>query len=151
LSYGRSLGFSIAGQIWLTAFRLVEGLSCVVDGVEKLGWLPWTPASAEQFQPSPLGPVSSIVEIVAGLLVVVGMRMRIACLVIATHLGLGVLVIWMRDPRRFAEYEMIGAEVFFLVVLLVWGPGVVSVDYCWPGLVPRLLGRGKKDQGVSGR
>jgi len=135
--WGRVAGASIAWSIWRLIFRVV-GADCVVDGIYKLGLLPWEPASKDTFQPSPFGPVSNVIEIVAGLLVFIGLRCRTGVLVLGAHLALGNLVLKFRDPAAFPSKEW-DVNAILLGLLLIFGPGMFSVDYFWPDAFSRLF------------
>jgi uncharacterized membrane protein YphA (DoxX/SURF4 family) len=131
----RALGAGIALSIWLLIFR-VAGVACVVDGASKLGWLPAVSpeVAADTFQPSPLGPVSAVIEIVAGLFLVAGLRTRTASLVLVGHLALGMFVAWRHHLSPFGVNNW-GVNVFLLTPLAIVGPGMFSLDFLCPDLI----------------
>ncbi len=141
----RALGFAVAATFWLTLFRICLGLGCAVDGASKLGWIPPAPSAtaADDLQPSPLGPVSAVIEIIAGLFVFIGLRTRTACLVLTAHYALGLLVLKLRDPAALAQRHVTCWDFMLMVILLAIGPGALSVDNFWPDLLPRLFRRRK--------
>ena len=142
----KTLGASVAGTVWLTAFRLLLGASSAVDAAGKFGWIRATPGSRStgDFQPSPLGALSSVIELVFGLLVFFGIQTRTATLVLLAHLALGLLAIHFFH-RAEPIPEVWDAGVFFIAIVLAFGPGWLSVDRHWPDamleLVQRLRGR----------
>jgi uncharacterized membrane protein YphA (DoxX/SURF4 family) len=133
-------------MFWVTLFRLLLGVVSAIDGLEKLGWMTPSPSSAAagELQPSPLGPLSALIELVAGLFVLVGLRCRTACLVLGVHLALGLLVAKLRNSASLANYPQAGAVAFFVVLLLITGPNLLSIDYFWPDLLPRLFSRTRR-------
>ena len=124
----RSVGAKIAASLWLLVFRVLLGAASMVDGLSKLGILHGSGTTSD-LQPSPLGWLSPLVELVAGALVLVGMRTRPAAAVLAVHLAIGLLVVQRQqgDALRRCPESMLDA--FLLAVVLVFGSSRLSVDY----------------------
>jgi uncharacterized membrane protein YphA (DoxX/SURF4 family) len=137
-----SVQASVATTVWMLLWRLAYGGACVVDGVSKLGIAFTGPVSrgAGDFQPSPLGPVSALLELAFGALLLVGFEARASVVVLAVHVGLGMLLATARH-----EHVAFEADTFMtglvLVLVLVFGAGQASVDGIWPEarLLPKLL------------
>jgi uncharacterized membrane protein YphA (DoxX/SURF4 family) len=138
----KRLGLAVAVIFWVTLFRLLFGVVTVIDGLEKLGWMTSSPASAAagEIHPSPLGPLSPILQILAGMFILLGLYFRTTCLVLGAHLGLGVLVAKLRHsvPARTDA-------TCFIVGLFITGPQLLSIDHFWPKPLRRLFARWRRE------
>ena len=127
----------IGALAWLMIFRLLLGVANVVDGLAKLH-LFQSPASVSDFQPSPLGAFSGLLQLVAGLFVFVGLETRIACAVLAAHLALGLLLVKADggDPWSVPNF---GPNAWFIIATLIGGGAGLSVDSVRPAALRRYL------------
>jgi uncharacterized membrane protein YphA (DoxX/SURF4 family) len=130
-----SLQASAVATVWMLIWRLLYGGGCIIDGLSKLGLAFTGPISraTPPFQPSPLGPASAILELAFGALLLVGIEARVSVIVLAAHVGLGMLVAAVRHQHVTFEADGILTSLV-LVFVLVFGPGWLSVDALVPDL-----------------
>jgi uncharacterized membrane protein YphA (DoxX/SURF4 family) len=137
----RAAAAGIALSIWLLFFRAVAGLSCVVDAAFSLGLVWWAPANPERLMPMPLNFASALVQLLAGLLLAVGISTRFVVAVLAVQLAFGVGLEWLHTGAHPWEVPNFNWLAVTLAVLGAAGPGTFSVDAWKPRLLPKLLVR----------
>jgi uncharacterized membrane protein YphA (DoxX/SURF4 family) len=107
--------------VWLAlvfTFRLLMGAASALDGLVKLHVIP--NHGSTDFQASPLGVCSALLELVLGVTLVLGFRTRIAAATSLLHLALGI---GRGCSATGMEFSNIG-----LLFVLLGGSGGWSLD-----------------------
>lgn len=126
---------STTTSLGLLLARVALGGTFVAHGVQKVA-LQGVPATQEGFAamgapvPDVTGPLVAGIEIVAGVLVVLGLGTRVAALLLAAT-SVGAIVLVHGSSGFFAAdggWEFVGVLAALGVALALTGPGRLSVD-----------------------
>jgi putative oxidoreductase len=133
----------IRGDRVLFALRLLSGGVFVAFGVGKFVNHASELASFKSYglpAPQVLVVVVGVIELVGGALLIAGMFTRPAALALAGDM-LGAIVVSGIAKRELISLTLAPAELVVMLVLLVTGPGSLSVVPSWPARMSARGGR----------
>ncbi len=132
----QSLSRQLGESIGLTFVRLALGIVFVVSGIGKLLSIGPKPLPIADFAellaqlglplPGVLAWLVAILELVGGVLLIVGLGTRIVGLALAINMAVATALV--HYPNGFDEYEYTLVLTLCAVALVLGGPGVLSAD-----------------------
>lgn len=132
----QSLTRQLSESLGLTFVRLALGIVFVVSGIGKLLGIGPKALPIADFAgllgqlglpvPTVLALLVAIVELVGGVLLIVGLGTRLVGLALAINMAVATVLVHL--PNGFDDYEYTLVLTFCAVALVLGGPGVLSVD-----------------------